>query len=55
MVVLSLWRGGVCTGTFRLPVDEVPDLIDVLRAGWPPPRARTTRTGRAGDAADLAG
>jgi len=33
LVVLSLWRGGECTGTFRLAVDEVPTLIDALRAG----------------------
>lgn len=33
LVVLSLWRDNVCAGTFRLAVDEVPDLIDVLRAG----------------------
>lgn len=33
LVVLSLWREGVCAGTFRLAVEEVPDLIDVLRAG----------------------
>ncbi len=33
LVVLSLWRGRECTGTFRLPVDEVPALIDLLRAG----------------------
>lgn len=33
LVVLSLWRENVCAGTFRLAVDEVPDLIDVLRAG----------------------
>ena len=33
LVVLSLWRSGVCTGTFRLPVDEVPDLVEVLRGG----------------------
>jgi hypothetical protein len=33
LVVLSLWHGGTCTGTFRLPVAEVPDLIDVLRDG----------------------
>jgi hypothetical protein len=33
VVVLSLWRSGVCTGTFRLPVDEVPDLVEVLRGG----------------------
>ncbi|HEU5046201.1 MAG TPA: hypothetical protein VFT75_18920 [Nocardioidaceae bacterium] len=33
VVVLSLWRSGVCTGTFRLPVDEVPDLVEALRDG----------------------
>ena len=33
LVVLSLWRENVCSGTFRLSIDEVPDLIDVLREG----------------------
>jgi hypothetical protein len=33
MVVLSLWRDNVCTGSFRLAVDEVPELIDLLRTG----------------------
>jgi hypothetical protein len=33
LVVLSLWRGGLCTGTFRLEIDEVPALIDVLKRG----------------------
>ena len=33
LVVLSLWRGDECTGTFRLPVEDVPILIDALRAG----------------------
>ena len=33
LVVLSLWRDNVCAGSFRLTVDEVPELIDVLRAG----------------------
>ena len=33
LVVLSLWRNNVCAGSFRLLVDEVPDLIDQLRAG----------------------
>ncbi len=33
VVVLSLWRDNLCVGTFRLAVDEVPDLIDLLRAG----------------------
>jgi hypothetical protein len=33
LVLLSLWRGRECTGTFRLPVDDVPTLIDALRNG----------------------
>ncbi|MFC5175554.1 hypothetical protein [Nocardioides taihuensis] len=33
MVVLSLWRDNVCAGSFRLTVDEVPELIAMLRAG----------------------
>lgn len=33
LVVLSLWREGRCAGTFRLDIDEVPDLIDTLSAG----------------------
>jgi hypothetical protein len=33
LVVLSLWRDNVCSGSFRLAVDEVPDLIALLRGG----------------------
>jgi hypothetical protein len=33
LVVLSLWSGGTCTGTFRLPVEDLPDLVDSLRDG----------------------
>ncbi len=33
LVVLSLWRDNVCAGSFRLAIDEVPALIDMLRAG----------------------
>jgi len=33
LVVLSLWHGDTCSGTFRLPADDVPALIDALRAG----------------------
>jgi hypothetical protein len=32
VVVLSLWSGGTCTGTFRLRAEEVPDVVDALRA-----------------------
>ena len=33
LVVLSLWREDVCAGTFRLSVEEVPALIELLRSG----------------------
>lgn len=33
LVILSLWRDNVCAGSFRLSIDEVPDLIELLRAG----------------------
>lgn len=33
VVVLSLWRDNVCAASFRLDVDEVPDLIALLREG----------------------
>ena len=33
VIVLSLWHGGTCTGSFRLPAEDVPDLIDALREG----------------------
>jgi hypothetical protein len=32
-VVLSLWRTGVCAGSFRLRADDVPGLVQVLRTG----------------------
>jgi hypothetical protein len=32
-VVLSLWRDNVCIGSFRLSLDEVPALIELLREG----------------------
>jgi hypothetical protein len=33
VVVLSLWRDNVCAGSFRLGIDEVPELIALLKAG----------------------
>jgi hypothetical protein len=33
VVVLSLWRENVCAATFRLSVEEVPELIAMLRTG----------------------
>ena len=42
LVVLSLWRDNACAGTFRLRVDDVPGLIEILSAGL----ARQWRQGR---------
>jgi hypothetical protein len=33
LVVLSLWRENVCTATFRLAVEDVPELISALTKG----------------------
>ena len=37
--VFSIWQGGTCTGTFRLPQEELPRLIDALQRGIIPTRA----------------
>ena len=31
VVVLSLWRGRICSGTFRLAIEDAPGLVDLLR------------------------
>jgi len=33
LVVLSVWRDNVCAASFRLSIDEVPELIEMLRVG----------------------
>jgi hypothetical protein len=33
VVVLSLWRADRCSGTFRLPLAEVPGLVNTLVSG----------------------
>lgn len=33
VAVFSIWQGGKCTGTFRLPVDELPRMVETLRTG----------------------
>jgi len=44
VVVLSLWRGGSCSGSFRLQVADVPDLIDALAQGLADGYGTGTRT-----------
>jgi hypothetical protein len=33
LVVLSVWRDNVCAASFRLSIEEVPGLVEMLRAG----------------------
>jgi hypothetical protein len=33
VVLLSMWRGDECAASFRLPMDQVPGLIEALRSG----------------------
>ncbi len=33
VVVLSLWRGAACAGTFRVSAEEVPGLVAALTEG----------------------
>src|SRR5689334_7837336 len=35
IAVFSIWQGGTCTGTFRLPIDDLTRLVDSLRRGAP--------------------
>jgi hypothetical protein len=35
LVVLSLWDGPRCTGTFRLSAADVPALVEALQLGLP--------------------
>lgn len=62
LVVLSLWHGDTCAGTFRMPLEEVPDLVAALRHGLSdaydaaaaqrPGAARTGRRRRRGTGED---
>src|ERR1700684_3764376 len=33
VAVFSIWHGDTCTGTFRLPIPELPRMIDTLSRG----------------------
>src|SRR5450755_473809 len=46
VAVFSIWQGGMCTGTFRLPIDDLPRMVETLRSG---PGARVSQSARAGD------
>src|SRR5580704_13312231 len=33
VAVFSIWQGGVCTGTFRLPMGDLSRMIEILQRG----------------------
>jgi hypothetical protein len=40
VAVFSIWQGGRCTGTFRLPMDDLPRMVEILQRG---PQRRRSR------------
>jgi hypothetical protein len=40
VAVFSIWQGGTCTGTFRLPIDDLDRMVEALRRGPQGQRAR---------------
>jgi hypothetical protein len=48
VAVFSIWQGGTCTGTFRLPIDDLPRMVEALQRG---PRGAALPA----DSCDLAG
>src|SRR5580700_277535 len=35
VAVFSMWQGDTCTGTFRLPIPELPRMVEALGEGPP--------------------
>src|SRR5258708_12920175 len=33
VAVFSIWQGGMCTGTFRLAIDDLPRMVETLQRG----------------------
>jgi hypothetical protein len=46
VVVLSIWNGGVCQGTFRLPSDQISALAEALLSAAPETRPPLPQTGQ---------
>ena len=36
VAVFSIWQGGTCTGTFRLPIGDLPRMVATLQRGPQP-------------------
>lgn len=41
VIVLSIWNGGVCQGTFRLPADQVATFAELVLSLPPAGRSQT--------------
>jgi hypothetical protein len=54
VAVFSIWQGGTCTGTFRLPMDDLSRMIESLRRGPQGQRAAGLPAGPGEDAQDPA-
>lgn len=48
VAVFSIWQGGMCTGTFRLPIGDLPRMIEILERGPDEPRSRSREHGWGG-------
>jgi hypothetical protein len=46
VAVFSIWQGGTCTGTFRLPITDLPRMIEALQRG---PHGDAREAGGPGD------
>jgi len=46
VAVFSIWQGGICTGTFRLPIADLPRMVEILERG-PQGRERPAQAGPA--------
>src|SRR5450631_4051472 len=47
VAVFSIWQGGTCTGTFRLPMDDLARMIEALQRGPQGQRGRRDAPGEA--------
>ncbi|MBO0771581.1 MAG: hypothetical protein J2P35_08990, partial [Actinobacteria bacterium] len=47
VAVFSIWQGGTCTGTFRLPIGDLPRMVEALQRG-PAGRGQRPRGGQPG-------
>lgn len=58
VVVLSIWNGGVCQGTFQMPGDQVDMFVESLRhtppVAVPEPGPEVFRTGEYNTQPDIA-